>query len=76
MLDAFAGGFIVQSIVAYWFYLRYNADLNALGGIFGTNLLAAISFPCPSRNGSSFRTPLNTMVFTHLPSNLLLLLVP
>jgi MFS family permease len=44
-LDAFAGGFIVQSIVAYWFYLRYQTDLNALGGIFfGTNLLAALSF--------------------------------
>ena len=57
-LDAFAGGFIVQSIVAYWFYLRYKTDLNALGGIFfGTNLLAAISFPCRSRDRPAFRTP-------------------
>ena len=75
-LDAFAGGFIVQSIVAYWFYLRYQTDLGALGGIFfGTNLLAAFSFlaapACARRFGL-----LNTMVFTHLPSNFLLLLVP
>jgi MFS family permease len=75
-LDAFAGGFIVQSIVAYWFYLRYNTDLNALGSIFfGTNLLAAVSFlaaaPIARRVGL-----LKTMVFTHLPSNFLILLVP
>jgi hypothetical protein len=75
-LDAFAGGFIVQSIVAYWFYLRYRTDLNALGGIFfGTNLLAALSFlaaPAIARRIGL----LNTMVFTHLPSNFLLLLIP
>jgi MFS family permease len=75
-LDAFAGGFIVQSIVAYWFYLRYDTDLNALGGIFfGANLFAALSFlaaPAMARRIGL----LNTMVFTHLPSNVLLVLVP
>ena len=75
-LDAFAGGFIVQSILAYWFFLRYQLDLNILGGIFfGTNLLAAFSFlaaPAIARRIGL----LNTMVFTHLPSNILLLLVP
>jgi MFS family permease len=75
-LDAFSGAFIVQSIVAYWFYLRYRTDLNALGGIFfGTNLLAALSFlaaPAIARRIGL----LNTMVFTHLPSNILLLFVP
>jgi len=75
-LDAFAGAFIVQSIVAYWFYLRYQTDLNALGGIFfGTNIFAALSFlaaPAIARRVGL----LNTMVFTHLPSNLLILLVP
>ena len=75
-LDAFAGGFIVQSIVAYWFYLRYKTDLNALGGIFfGTNLLAAVSFLAAPAIARRFGL-LNTMVFTHLPSNILLLLVP
>jgi len=75
-LDAFAGGFIVQSIVAYWFYLRYQSDLQALGGIFfGTNIFAALSFlaaPAITRRIGL----LNTMVFTHLPSNILILLVP
>jgi MFS family permease len=75
-LDAFAGAFIVQSIVAYWFYLRYKTDLNALGGIFfGTNIFAALSFlaaPAIARRIGL----LNTMVFTHLPSNILLLFVP
>ncbi|MGH7888659.1 MAG: MFS transporter [Candidatus Binatia bacterium] len=75
-LDAFAGAFIVQSIVAYWFYLRFQTDLNALGGIFfGTNLLAALSFlaaPLIARRIGL----LNTMVFTHLPSNFMLLVIP
>ena len=75
-LDAFAGGFIVQSIVAYWFYLRYRTDLNALGGIFfGTNIFAALSFLAAPAMARRFGL-LNTMVFTHLPSNLLILLVP
>lgn len=75
-LDAFAGGFIVQSIVAYWFYLRYGTDLSTLGGIFfGTNLLAALSFLAAPALARRFGL-LNTMVFTHLPSNVLLLLVP
>jgi predicted MFS family arabinose efflux permease len=75
-LDAFAGGFIVQSIVAYWFYLRYGTDLSALGGIFfGTNLLAALSFLAAPALARRFGL-LNTMVLTHLPSNFLLLLVP
>ena len=75
-LDAFAGGFIVQSIVAYWFYLRYKTDLNALGGIFfGTNIFAALSFLAAPAMARRFGL-LNTMVFTHLPSNFLILLVP
>lgn len=75
-LDALAGGFIVQSIMAYWFYLRYRLDLNVLGGIFfGTNLLAALSFLAAPAIARRFGL-LNTMVFTHLPSNILLLLVP
>lgn len=75
-LDAFAGAFIVQSIVAYWFYLRYQTDLSALGGIFfGTNIFAALSFLAAPAMARRFGL-LNTMVFTHLPSNFLILLVP
>ena len=75
-LDAFAGGFIVQSIVAYWFYLRFKTDLTSLGGIFfGTNFLRrchSLAAPAIARRYGL----LNAMVFTHLPSNFLLLLVP
>jgi len=75
-LDAFAGGFIVQSIVAYWFYLRYQTDLSSLGAIFfGTNLLAALSFLAAPAIARRFGL-LNTMVFTHLASNFLILFVP
>ena len=75
-LDAFAGGFIVQSIVAYWFYLRFETDLNALGGIFfGTNMLSALSFLAAPAIAHRFGL-LNTMVFTHLASNFLILLIP
>jgi MFS family permease len=75
-LDAFAGGFIVQSIVAYWFYLRFKTDLSTLGWIFfGTNLLAALSFLAAPAIARRFGL-LNTMVFTHLPSNFLILFVP
>jgi MFS family permease len=75
-LDAFGGGFIVQSFVAYWFHRKFGVDLATLGGIFfGTTLLSGLSalaaVPLAKRFGL-----LNTMVFTHLPSNLLLMLVP
>jgi len=75
-LDAFGGGFIPQSLMAYWFHIQYGVDPATLGLIFfGANLLAAVSSllaaPIAARIGL-----LNTMVFTHLPSNVLLILVP
>ena len=75
-LDAFAGGFVVQSIVAYWFHLRFGASPALLGGIFfGANLLAGFSALAAARIAQRIGL-VNTMVFTHLPSNVLLLLVP
>jgi len=75
-LDAFAGAFILQSIVAYWFHIRYGVQPAALGGIFfGGNILAGIS--ALSAGWLARRIGLiNTMVFTHIPSNILLILVP
>jgi len=75
-LDAFAGGLILQSIVAYWFHVRYGVQPAALGGIFfGGNILAGIS--ALSASWLARRIGLiNTMVFTHIPSNILLMLVP
>jgi MFS family permease len=75
-LDAFAGGFVVQSLVAYWFHVRFGVDPAALGGIFfGANILAGISALAAAQVAARIGL-VNTMVFTHLPSNLLLMLVP
>ena len=75
-LDAFAGGFVVQSLMAFWFYKRFGANEEVLGSIFcGANILAGISALTASRLAARFGL-INTMVFTHIPSNLLLILVP
>ena len=75
-MDAFAGGLLVQSLMAYWFHIRFGVDSGILGSIFfGANILAGISallaVPLAKRFGL-----INTMVFTHIPSNILLILVP
>ena len=75
-LDSFGGGFVVQSFAAYWFFLRFGVTPETLGAIFfGANVLAGISALLASRLAARFGL-VNTMVFTHLPSNLLLILVP
>jgi MFS family permease len=75
-LDAFAGGFVIQSFVAYWFHNRFGASPALLGAIFfGANILAGISALSAARIAARFGL-INTMVFTHIPSNILLILVP
>jgi MFS family permease len=75
-LDSFAGGFVIQSFAAYWFYLRFSVDPARLGMIFfSANILAGASSLVASRLASRFGL-VRTMVFTHLPSNVLLILVP
>jgi len=75
-LDSFAGGFVVQSFAAYWFYLRFDVRPAALGAIFfWANVFAGISALLASRLASRIGL-IRTMVFTHLPSNILLILVP
>jgi hypothetical protein len=75
-IDAFGGGFIPQSLMAYWFHLRFGVEPAVLGAIFfGANLLAAVSSLSASRIAARIGL-VNTMVFTHLPSNVLLILVP
>jgi MFS family permease len=75
-LDAFGGGLVVQSMVAFWFHLRFGVDPAALGGIFfGANLLAGASALAAARIADRIGL-VNTMVFTHIPSNVLLILVP
>jgi MFS family permease len=75
-LDAFAGGFVLQSVMAYWFHVRFGASVAVLGTLFfGANLLAAASALLAHRIAARIGL-VNTMVFTHLPSNVLLILVP
>lgn len=75
-LDAFGGGFVIQSFAAYWFYVRFGVHPAGLGGIFfGANVLAGVSALLASRLASRIGL-VKTMVFTHLPSNILLILVP
>jgi hypothetical protein len=75
-LDSFAGGFVVQSFAAYWFYLRFGVEPATLGAIFfWANVFAGISVLVASRLAGRIGL-VRTMVFTHLPSNILLILVP
>ena len=72
-LDAFAGGLVVQSVIALFFLREFDMDPAIIGGVFfGTSLLAALSFLASARLATRFGL-VNTMVFTHLPSNALLL---
>ncbi len=75
-IDSFAGGFVVQAFVAYWFQQRFGVSPALLGAIFfGANLLAGLSALMASRVARRIGL-LATMVATHLPSNVLLFLVP
>ena len=75
-LDSFAGGFVVQSFAAYWFYLRFGVQPAALGAIFfWANVFSGISALLATRLVARIGL-IRTMVVTHLPSNILLILVP
>ncbi len=75
-MDAFAGGLVVQSMVAYWFSIKFHVEPGIIGSIFfGANVLAGFSALMAGRMAKRFGL-INTMVFTHVPSNILLMLVP
>jgi MFS family permease len=75
-LDAFAGGFIVQTFIVFWFGRQFGADAELMGLVFfGVGLLQAASSVAAGWLGARIGL-LNTMVFTHLPSNVLLALIP
>jgi len=75
-LDAFAGGLVVQSLMAFWFNQKFGVEPAVLGAIFfGANILAGISALSAAWVAGKIGL-VNTMVFTHLPSNVLLILVP
>ncbi len=75
-LDAFAGGLVVQAMIAYWFHIKFGVDAGVIGSIFfGANILAGTSALLAVRLADRIGL-INTMVFTHVPSNILLILVP
>jgi len=75
-VDSFAGGFVIQGFVAFWFYTVYPGSRDILAPMFfAAGILTALSFLAAARLGERFGL-LETMVFTHIPSNVLLILVP
>jgi MFS family permease len=75
-VDSFAGGLVIQSIVAWWLHQKFGVSAASLGQLFlATNVLAGLSYLAAGWLARRIGL-LNTMVFTHLPSNILLILVP
>ena len=74
-IDSFAGGFVIQGVVSLWFFTKFGADLVTLSYIFSVSgLLTAFSFIAAAKIADRIGL-INTMVFTHIPSNILLILV-
>ena len=75
-VDSFAGGLVVQSLLAYWFHLRFGADVTTLGQLFfWVHIVAGLSALVAARIAARIGL-INTMVFTHIPANVFLLLTP
>ena len=75
-MDAFGGGFVVQAFIAYWLSRRFGASLSTVGVVFAAiGVLQTVSFLAAARLGERFGL-LNTMVFSHFPSNVVLACVP
>ncbi len=74
-VDSFAGGFVIQSLVSFWFFSKFGADLTTLSYIFSiAGVLTAFSFLMATKIAYKIGL-INTMVFTHIPSNVLLVLL-
>ncbi|MFL6369904.1 MAG: MFS transporter, partial [Nitrososphaeraceae archaeon] len=74
-IDSFAGGFVIQSIVSFWFFTKFGVELTTLSYIFSiAGVLTAFSFLVAAKLADKIGL-INTMVFTHIPSNILLILV-
>ena len=74
-IDSFAGGFAIQSIVSFWFFCRFDIDLSTISYIFSIgSVLTAFSYLIAAKIADKIGL-INTMVFTHIPSNILLILL-
>ena len=75
-LDAFGGGFIANAVIAYWLHVRFGIGAQVIGPVLAVvATLQAVSYEVSGRLGNRIGL-INTMVFTHLPSNVILLFVP
>jgi MFS family permease len=75
-LDSFGGGFVTNAVIVYWLHVRFGVGTAFLGPAFAVvALLQAVSYEVSGRLADRIGQ-INTMVFTHLPSNVVLLLVP
>src|SRR5260370_21846896 len=75
-LDSLGGGFVANAVVAYWLHVRFGVGASVLGPVFAAvAILQALSYEVSGRLAHRIGL-INTMGFTHLPSNVLLLLVP
>lgn len=73
-IDAFAGGFVVQSLMALWLFLRFDLSLTQASlFFFWSSVLSAFSYPIAARLAQRFGL-VNTMVFTHIPSSICLII--
>src|SRR5919106_1424933 len=72
-IDSFAGGFVIQSIVSFWFFTKFGADLTTLSYIFSVaGVLTAFSYIAAAKIADKIGL-INTMVFTHIPANILII---
>ena len=75
-LDSLGSGFIPSSLVSYWFFDRFGLGMDTIALIFsGSSLLAAVSFMLAARIAERIGL-INTMVYSHLPSNLMTMSIP
>ena len=75
-VDSLGSGFVTQSLVSYWFFDRFGLGMDAIGTIFAaSSLLAAVSFMLAARVSERIGL-INTMVYSHLPANLMTMSIP
>lgn len=75
-IDSFAGGFVISSIISLWFHTKFNLALSTISVIFFVgNLIETVSYYVSGRVAQKFGL-INTMVFTHIPSSVFLILIP
>ncbi len=74
-VDSLGGGFVVPAVIAYWLHIRFGANVGELGPAFAVlSLVGALSFEVSGRLANRIGL-IRTMVFTHFPSNVVLILV-